>query len=400
METKINLMPLIFINFRKRFLCIISMVMVLLSQHGYAQMEFDIKISLDSSINPKGVVFFYNNGIKDIFVSDTFHNHNIEIKKSFYSESASFGIRYNHDGKTAFSNAFFVNEMPASISFFYDKKDAAELKYQSAKNASPIFDSNANHLFGELLKFRRKEAGALDEFFAANGYPPYKNDSVKSSFEKIYMVFDKRTIAYLKEHADSYFSVWFYINQVVPPSMNLLGIDSAHLGYLLKTFSTVFPEKYTNSPGGKYLINNLNGLIRPYRINQMSPSFTAKNMNSQTVKIKDYKEKYVLLDFWATWCGPCMQAIPFIRKLRNDYSTDKLEIISISQDRDSIALKNVIATKEMKWENIWDQEEVITHLFGISGIPTTILINKDGLIIYRCTGITPENENEIYGLIK
>jgi peroxiredoxin len=90
-----------------------------------------------------------------------------------------------------------------------------------------------------------------------------------------------------------------------------------------------------------------------------------------------------------------MEALPFIKKLRNDYSENKLEIIGINRDLSFKGLQNTVTNKKIKWRNIWDENDAITNLFGVTAIPTTILINKEGIIIYRGTGITAENEEEI-----
>ena len=63
-------------------------------------------------------------------------------------------------------------------------------------------------------------------------------------------------------------------------------------------------------------------------------------------------------------------------------------------------LQNTISNKNINWINIWDEDDTITHLFGVAAIPTTILINKEGLIVYRCTGLTDENEKEIADLLE
>ncbi len=263
------------------------------------------------------------------------------------------------------------------------------------ENVRPVFDTSSNKLFGKLLVYRRKEAQAVDAFFSMNGYGRYNNDSLQNVFAQTYKAFTERTVSFLKNYSEDYFSFWYFTNQVIPPSIALLGNDSAFLKYLLATAESVFPDKYINSPGGKYIVSYLDGLIHPYLKNKLAPSFTGKDMSGSVIDINNCKGKYVLLDFWATWCGPCMEALPFIKKLRNDYSENKLEIIGINRDLSFKGLQNTVTNKKIKWRNIWDENDAITNLFGVTAIPTTILINKEGIIIYRGTGITAENEEEI-----
>lgn len=365
---------------------------IVFTQKCYSQKTFDLKIILDSTIVPQEVSFVYFNGVKEIFATDTFFNSQLAFKENFFSEYPSFQIRYNHDGHTLYSNTYFINESPASLSFYYD---AGELKHKNTINIKPVFDTTSNKLFGKLLVYRRKEARAVDAFFSKNGYGRYDNDSLQNVFAQTYKAFTERTVSFLKNYSEDYFSFWYFTNQVIPPSIALLGNDSAFLKYLLTTVESVFPDKYINNPGGKYIVSYLYGLIHPYLKNKSAPLFIGKDMSGSVIDMNNYKGKCVLLDFWATWCGPCMEALPFIKKLRNDYPANKLEIIGINRDLSFKGLQNTVTNKNIKWRNIWDENDAITNLFGVTAIPTTILINKEGIIIYRGTGITSENEEGI-----
>lgn len=106
-----------------------------------------------------------------------------------------------------------------------------------------------------------------------------------------------------------------------------------------------------------------------------------KDIHGNIVKIKDFKGKYVLLDFWATWCPPCMKQIPFLKQLRKEYPSEKLVMISISADVDSSSFNRVIKKEEMNWTHIFDRE-ILPKVFGIKAYPTLVLINTEGLILY------------------
>lgn len=99
------------------------------------------------------------------------------------------------------------------------------------------------------------------------------------------------------------------------------------------------------------------------------------------------KTDYVLVDFWASWCGPCRRLMPALKELYESYNpSGKLEILGVSCDRDEAAWLKAIEEDELPWVHIRDQRaepyNPCDH-YGISAIPTTILINKEGVIVGR-----------------
>ena len=102
---------------------------------------------------------------------------------------------------------------------------------------------------------------------------------------------------------------------------------------------------------------------------------------------KDYEGKVVLIDFWATWCGPCCREIPNVKKLYNFYHEKGFEIIGISADKDVETLKTFIEKREMPWKQMMDKQALVAdgqtmdEYYGVTAIPTMILIGKDGKVI-------------------
>lgn len=104
-------------------------------------------------------------------------------------------------------------------------------------------------------------------------------------------------------------------------------------------------------------------------------------------KAEDYAGKTVLIDFWATWCGPCRGEIPNVKKLYAYYHEKGFEIIGISSDRDVETLKKFIEKEEMPWKQMMRDkalvadDQTMSSYYGVTGIPTMILIGPDGKVI-------------------
>jgi thiol-disulfide isomerase/thioredoxin len=106
---------------------------------------------------------------------------------------------------------------------------------------------------------------------------------------------------------------------------------------------------------------------------------------TQTVRLSDFagKGKYVLLDFWASWCGPCRAAMPEIKLLNDTYSGKDLEVIGlVVSDNIETHLQAAKASK-VTWPQIFDSKNEFVLLYGIKGIPTLILLDRDGTILVR-----------------
>ena len=101
----------------------------------------------------------------------------------------------------------------------------------------------------------------------------------------------------------------------------------------------------------------------------------------------DWKGKVILVDFWATWCGPCREELPRVKKIYGDYHAKGLEVLGVSNDFDAGQLKDFTATNQMPWPELYDagaagahQWNPITTGYGIFGIPTMFLIDKKGVL--------------------
>lgn len=114
------------------------------------------------------------------------------------------------------------------------------------------------------------------------------------------------------------------------------------------------------------------------------PDFEEKDLAGKPLSIANYKGKVVLIDFWATWCGPCVGELPNVLKTYEKHHKDGFEIIGISLDKDQQKLENFTKQKNMTWVQYFDGkgwENKLAQKYGVNSIPATYLLDGEGKII-------------------
>ena len=116
----------------------------------------------------------------------------------------------------------------------------------------------------------------------------------------------------------------------------------------------------------------------------MAPEISLPNTKDSIVRLSSYRGKVVLIDFWASWCGPCRSANPGVVRLYNKYKAQGFEVFGVSLDSKKSAWKNAIAEDHIKYIQVIDQGTwnlSVADKYGVNQIPTSFLLDKTGKII-------------------
>ncbi len=127
-----------------------------------------------------------------------------------------------------------------------------------------------------------------------------------------------------------------------------------------------------------------------------------KNINNEIINLSDFKNSLIIINFWATWCAPCIEEMPSLNKLQSNTDFKSLEIIPINIGRDSVE-KSSDFYKKLKINNLelyFDESVELANKFLLRGLPTTIFVNKNGEEFARIIGYVDFDNKKIIEWLK
>ena len=113
------------------------------------------------------------------------------------------------------------------------------------------------------------------------------------------------------------------------------------------------------------------------------PSFKARTIDgSKSVAVEDYRGKVILIDFWASWCPPCLKSLPKYNDLRREIGTENFEIVAVNVDENTEDAKKFLAKHPVSYPIAKDPKGILPGVFGVKAMPTSYLVDKNGVVKY------------------
>jgi cytochrome c biogenesis protein CcmG/thiol:disulfide interchange protein DsbE len=161
--------------------------------------------------------------------------------------------------------------------------------------------------------------------------------------------------------------------------------------FLFNNYDYIFGHEELNGP------YPLNYVPAAQKGTALAPDFSLATTDGKTLKLSSYRGKVVIVDFWATWCPPCLKGIPDLIELKKKYGKKGFEVIGVSVDTESKdKVVPFIKEKGINYPVVYGDMNVYQQYGGIRSIPTTVVIDKNGKIIASYEGLMPIDTYETY----
>ena len=153
--------------------------------------------------------------------------------------------------------------------------------------------------------------------------------------------------------------------------------------------------------GADWMQPELSHNLTPVTKTVAAYDFELQDMDEENKKLSDYKGKVVLLNFWATWCPPCIREMPSMERLHQQVDAKEFKVIAINQmeDIDQVFAFTGQLEIDPTFEILFDQDSKVSQRYRVRGLPTTYLIDKKGKIRYRAVGGREFNHPEVVKII-
>ena len=306
------------------------------------------------------------------------------------------------NGKFTFKG---ISETPKERLIFIEGKDQDGAVFVYTEEGHIAVEVNKDTLFNSVVsgtlnndaqaKYTKlaMEAGRGDKAFQEKNMELFnkakaENDTVTQNkiikdYQNMSKENNKKYVAFIEENPNALVTI-----KAFPPLFQDQDKKSADIQALYDKLSPEVKETELGKKIGEHLTKMAEVEAAQAKVAEgtMAPDFSAATPDGKTLSLKEAMGKVTIIDFWASWCGPCRQENPNVVAMYNELHGKGLNIIGVSLDQDAAKWKDAIAADKLTWQHIshlkgW--EDPIAKEYGVNGIPATFILDASGKIVAK-----------------
>ena len=135
-------------------------------------------------------------------------------------------------------------------------------------------------------------------------------------------------------------------------------------------------------------------------LGQVAPDFTLKSMAGTNLNLAEQRGKIIVINFWASWCGPCRKEMPVLQKFYEKYQDLGVSVWGVNVEQENQAGRDFLADLKLTFPILFDETNTISANYQVEAMPTTIIIDRDGVVRYAFQGYKPGYEKKYAKAIK
>lgn len=293
----------------------------------------------------------------------------VEGKFSFTGELELPEVWYiKFDDKKAYVS-LFVENSKISVSGATLNRDSVTISGSSFQDALTKFNEGQEGFYKEIDKME------IDYMAAREIEDTATMNQIDHDFDVVFGKINEYIVKYISDNASSVLAPYLLVSY--------LGNDftADQMDSTLKTFSKeIMDSKYVLK------IQERSAKMRTTEVGAVAPLFAQNDPKGNSISLENFRGEYLLIDFWASWCGPCRNENPNVVDAYNKYHAMGFDILGISMDDDKEKWLAAIDKDGLNWSHVCDLKgwaNEVGQLYGVNSIPHSILLDKDGIIVAK-----------------
>jgi peroxiredoxin len=140
--------------------------------------------------------------------------------------------------------------------------------------------------------------------------------------------------------------------------------------------------------------------VHAVAVSDSAPDFTLKSLEGSNLRLEEYRGQVVLLNFWASWCGPCRQEMPLLDRLHHRYEDTGFAVLGVNVEGETAPAQDIVDKTSVTFPILIDDGQKVSQMYNLQAMPSTVVIDRDGVVRYIHLGYKPGDETKYVEVVK